>query len=333
VIFDIKGSQATEIVMYTDDEESSTKSRFYYDVDGAESEDGEAINQENVTRRMGEFLKDYGSTIGQLDSDERILIIYGAQMSQKRIRLRMNASFNSADSDVNDPKNIDRIDVEKMEEQELPVISLSVKAKDLQDYRRGKLDASGLEKRFESAISEREEKLDLKVMEDIFDSALNGKEGPHFRMMGRSSHLMLDNFGAIFSFDVRYNTRGGAAFGMWSRRDAERLAQELRSGRGRVELEVHEERVRDGESEVENKVSEAYQMLIKDIREYLVDYGRTLNSVKSDQYVLVSVTINGRYEDVPERLEIQVSKSVIEDMDRGKLSREKALEQVIVNEY
>lgn len=335
VIFDIKGSDKANFILVTgDNEEKKIERRFYYNSDGVESEDGEAVNQENLTRRMGQFLKDYGSTIGQLKGDEQILLIYGDQKNQNRIRLRVNANYSESESDINDTKNIDAIDVEKMEKKDLPVISLSVKAKDLQDYRRGKLDEAALDKRFEIATSDREEKLDLKVMEDIFESALSGKEGPHFRMMGRSNHLVLDNFGAIFSFDVRYSLRGGnSAFGMWSRRDAERLAEELRAGRGRVAVEIHEERVREESDERENRVSEAYDMLIKDIKEYLVDYGRTLSSVEADQYVLVSVSINGRYEDVPERLEIQVSKSVLEDMDRGKLSREKALEQVIVNEY
>ena len=79
---------------------------------------------------------------------------------------------------------------------------------------------------------------------------------------------------------------------------------------------------------------EAYASMKTHIAEYLVDYGRTLNSVNSDQFILTSVNV-GRteLEEIPERVDFQLKKSVLENLDRGRISREDAIKQVVVSEY
>jgi len=69
------------------------------------------------------------------------------------------------------------------------------------------------------------------------------------------------------------------------------------------------------------------------LKEYIVDYGRTVKSVSSDQFMLLSVDVNGRYENIPGRIDIQVKKSVLEQLDKGSISRDQALERVVITEY
>ena len=91
--------------------------------------------------------------------------------------------------------------------------------------------------------------------------------------------------------------------------------------------------IKKEEAEHLEKVTNAYNGLKNNIKEYLVDYGRTISSVKPDQYILTTVNIRGRYADVPERIDFQLKKTVLDQLDKGTITREKALEQVVVTEY
>jgi hypothetical protein len=138
---------------------------------------------------------------------------------------------------------------------------------------------------------------------------------------------MLDNFGAIFNLDASYRTNnrlfgrvsGITVTGTYIRTDS----------RDATDAEDAEEK----EAEFLASVNEAYSQLKNNIKEYLVDYGRTVNSVKPGQYILTTVNIRGRYEDIPERIDFQLKKSVLDQMDKGSISREEALKQVVVTEY
>ena len=295
---------------------SSTYS-FYYDAD--ENEDRE-INEESITARIKEFLKDYGSTIGQLKKDEKIMVIYGSKSNSQTLYYRLSSN------------RVQRSD----DDEKIPVISVSAKVSDLNEYRSGKLNASALNSRLDVATSEDKEYLDLKVMGNIFETALKDQDGEAFRITGGGvSYMMLENFGALFSLDVRYDEFGRASAVLWeldsrvrSRANAERVAV------GQVRSEqTNPQDLEERQKELEKKLADAYGQLVSNIKEYIVDYGRTLNSLDSDQFLLLSVNINGRYENIPGRLDIQVKKSVLEQLDRGSVSRERALEQVIVTEY
>ena len=82
----------------------------------------------------------------------------------------------------------------------------------------------------------------------------------------------------------------------------------------------------------EAKAEEAYKRLKNDLKEYLVDYGRTLSSLNDDHYVLLSVNIGGRWDTIPDRFDVQIKKSVLSRLDNGKISREEALKSVVLKE-
>ena len=69
------------------------------------------------------------------------------------------------------------------------------------------------------------------------------------------------------------------------------------------------------------------------LKETIVDYGRTLKSVSSEEYILVSVSISNSRDSLPEGIDLQVKKSVLQSIDSGQMSREQAMEQITVREY
>ena len=295
---------------------NSASISFYYDSD--EQEGDRSVDKESVIARIKEFLKDYGSTIGQLDDNEHINVIYGSK-SSRELAFALYPGSNTDESDT---------------PEKLPVISISAKVKDLKDYRTGKINDGKLEDRLVVSTVEDKEYLDLKVMSNIFETALRDKEKDAFRLSGTINYMMLDNFGALFSMDVMYSEFG--SFG--------REFDELRRLRDRMHDErtkrtgVNEEPAPGApdvikDSEREAKAEEAYKRLKNDLKEYLVDYGRTLSSLNDDHYVLLSVNIGGRWDTIPDRFDVQIKKSVLSRLDNGKISREEALESVVLKEY
>ena len=312
IIFNVQTSFSFVLSQSSDGEGSSNS--FYYSYSTSSSDDDNVkVDEESVKDRITEFLKDYASTIGQLKPTENVMVIYGSNSRHSFPSLVYTSSNGK----------IDRKETEK-----LPVISGSVTKKDLDDYRSGKINESAFANKVQTASTTDKEYLDLKVMSNIFETALKEQGDESFRLSGNVNYLMLDNFGAIFNLDASYRTNNRlfgnvtgitvtGAYIRSSSRDAPDAKEDLEKE----------------EIEYLRKVASAYNNLKTNIKEYLVDYGRTVSSVKPDQYILTTVNVRGRYNDIPERIDFQLKKSVLDQLDRGQISREKALEQVVVTEY
>ena len=311
IIFNVQTSSSFVLSQSSDGQGSSNS--FYYSYStNSNSDDDVKVDEESVKNRITEFLKDYASTIGQLKSTENVMVIYGSN-SRNSFPALVYTSSNG---------KVDRKETEK-----LPVISGSVAKKDLDDYRSGKINESAFASKVKTASTKDKEYLDLKVMGNIFETALRDQEEESFRLSGNVNYLMLDNFGAIFNIDASYRTddrffgrvTGISVTGAYIRTDS----------RDAPDAKEAEEK----EAEFTAKVNEAYSQPKSNIKEYLVDYGRTVNSVKPDQYILTTVNVRGRYKDIPERIDFQLKKSVLDQLDKGSITREEALKQVVVTEY
>ncbi len=287
---------------------------FYYSTSDNSDRAGDdmKVDEESVINRIQEFLKDYASTIGQLKPDENVIVIFGNNQNDsfRALTFALHTERSSRD--------------ETVEEEALPVISVSARKSDLDAYRAGRLSEEAFEDRLNVATSEDREYLDLKVMSNIFQTALKPDGKPSFGVYGNISYLMLDNFGAIFNMDASYRGGSNAFF---------RVNGITASGAYITSQSQSRDDVKKEEEEYLQKVTDSFEQLKQNFREYLVDYGRTLSSVRSDQYILATVDINGRFEGIPDRIDVQVQKSVLEQLDRGAITREAALEQVVITEY
>lgn len=311
VIFTIAGGSPRFVVMRNSDNENSFSYSFRYSDDDSSQRE---VNEETVTNRIKEFLREYGSTIGQLQDDDRIMVIYNTAHQRREI------AFFDTDSNENRVEG-------------LPIISVVAQKSDLQDYRSGSISEEELDNRFSVSTvrPDAKEQLDLKVMANIFETALNEQEGKGFRIRGSVNYLHLDNFGALFFFDARYGS--SSPFFM----DFPKVAQfSFGEEEERARVEVIEERLRESEErrkETAEEIKKSYDAFVSDIKEYLIDYGRTLNSVTSDQHIMISATVFSTVDEVPERIDLQVEKSVLESVDQGSMSRENAMDQIVVREY
>ncbi len=289
---------------------------FYYGEEG-----NEVINEENVESRILEFLRDYAATIGQLKNNENVMVIYGANATKSRAPLfviKGNSRTEKAQKD-------------------LPVISASASWKDIQDYRAGKLNEANFNNSVSISKTENkpDENLDLKVLGNIFETALEEGEGYEFHITRRGalSYLYLENFGALYTIDVHLGHGSRASVTYFGTVDGRNVIVENENGQQRITVEEIKEKKEKAAEERNKMIQEEYDALLTKMREFIVDYARTLNTVKDDQFLLVTLNIKDRLKDVPDRVDFQIKKSVLSNLDRGSMSREDALKEVVVREY
>jgi hypothetical protein len=320
VIFQISKPSAGILIASTnEDEEEEHTVVFRY----GDSEGEEEVNAENIKNRIVEFLKDYGSTIGQLSSDEHVMVIYGGSPNSGSSHFNFNVSSGMRSSSSPGP--------------DLPVISVSAQMSELASYRSGDLSDQQFQNRV--AISETEpndtDSKDLRVMANIFETAFEDNEDG-FEVPGSVDYLQLDNFGALFFFEARYGT---------SRAIFEIPNIQIRSGSGnnnarvraieetRQALEEQQKVAKQKREELRKNATSAFETFKTELKEYLVDYGRTLSSVNSDQHILVFINLNASVDEIPDRIDVQITKSVLDQMDRSDISREQAISRVSIREY
>lgn len=306
--------------------EDDTELTFYYD-----DEEGEAkeVTEETITNRIIEFLQDYAVNIGQLKPSENIKVVYG-----------MKGNSNQAQAFIISQLRDD--EKERVEKKPIPRVSVITKKKDLDDYRLQKISSGQFSNRLTIQEPESPEILDLKVMSNIFQTAfesehklalINKDPSEAFRLMGDVAYEKLEGFGVIFSFNARYADNSRATYfelreiGFPEPGDS---VQELRV----MSDSARKQAIIDRTKKVEDRATGAYNEFKDQLRQYLVDYGRTLRSVESDKAILVSVDITSlSVQSLPDRLDLKISKSTLEDFDAGKISREEAINAVTLTEY
>ena len=303
VIFLVPAFQVVRVSSESNEKPTLT---FYYG-----DEDESEVNEENVIKRSKEFIRDYASTIGQLKPSEKVMIIYGATSSRYR-----SSSFNFSFSFDNRRSS---------EKESLPIISMVAETKDINDYKAGKINQQAFNNKISVAKNTKKELLDLKVLGNIFETALDEGDNYEFHLVNSNSigSLYLENFGAIYTMNLH---RGHKFRG---------TVVDLRGrvSQSSVALSEYTDKIKENEAEMGKMLKDEYAKLISRMKEYIVDYGRTLRSIKDDQHLLVTVNLNERQEGIPNRVDFQIKKSTLNQLDRGSINRDAAMNQIIVTEY
>lgn len=320
VIFTIPGG-SPGFVMTSNAEGEDLSFNFEY----GDETNGEKVTEESITKKIVEFLRDYGSTIGQLSDDHQVMVIYKANRPHREI-----AIFRSSGEES------------KSTQQKIPTISVVANTGDLKAYRSGDLSDEQFRNQLNitSVDASANQEKDLKVMASILETAFEDSDEESFEVRGPVNFLKLDNFGALFSFDARYSNRSGFDLSNLHeslkvvREDLERTRAELQENID-VDIEVRdtvrEQKRKEAEAnraEEREKIQKAYEQFLSDLKSTIADYGRTLRSVESNQQILVSVNLHSRHEDIPDRIDLQVRKSALENN-----SRDQAINQISIREY
>ena len=186
----------------------------------------------------------------------------------------------------------------------LEKFSAEVKKKDVTAYKEGKISRKELVNRITFTTSEPVEiHQDLELFA-IIVKRLYSPDLSETYFTNRTPHYeLLKDYGVIFYLKT---------YSSYSNNDLYRMPV---LGRSDVNLE-----------ERNKKVTELYPQFEKSIKETMIEYGRTIKTLKDDEILMLKVKLTkcdgcG----IPETLELSVSKQVLSQYDQRKLSLDKAM--------
>ncbi len=300
--------------------------------------------KEEILQPIFEFLGSYADAIGQLQPQDKIVVIYGSGARRfpgfSEFQLFMAGGEKAPSS-----------------------WAVIATRKDISDLHRGRIDEKQFRRRLNVVELGRQPKKlpDLRIMASVLQTGFSGYEDQSFRISGDVDYFHLPDFGAVFLFDVQYSSsRSFDVFvnleGMQKNLEAYKKAMQEYNRQMQRYSEQMQKAVKRGETPPAAPVApvppvqawahttvkdslrsqhmtEAFTRFQDQLRQYLLDYGRTLRVVKPQQWVVVSVKTRRRYEGLPRRMVMQVKKADLERYDARKISRKEALHRIQVTYY
>lgn len=186
-------------------------------------------------------------------------------------------------------------------------MSLEVTKADITSYKQGKLSKDQFDKKIKVVNTEIDDELqpDLELLTSIFNRLYRPDLSKTFFTEENIYYERMKDYGAIYYLQV-YSSNQNDFNGRYVMPT--------------VGLGDLDQAARD------KKVKELYPQFEKDIREDILEYGRTVKSLKPEESLIFNVKITkcdgcG----IPSSLEISIKSSVLNDYSAGKLTKEAAL--------
>jgi hypothetical protein len=240
---------------------------------------------EKLLQASKTFLADYGDLIG-LEPGERIMI------TTKSERGGRNYSYVFAGSgDFKTPKR--------------NVISVEAMKSDLTQYKQNKITRDQLLAKFKVVNTELtdEAQPDLELLSTIFSRLYRSDLSKTYFSEGAPYYERMKDFGVTYFMQVFSSNVG----------DYNKFSMPTQN------MEDLDQAARD------KKVIELYPLFEKDLKDNMVDYGRTLNSLKDDELLIFDVTLTKcKGCGIPSTVEFSVKASVLRDFGSGKISKDAA---------
>jgi len=183
-------------------------------------------------------------------------------------------------------------------------LSMEVSKKDISNYKSSKISLEEFKNRIIIKTKEPEKKrADLEMFASIFKQYYNPKLSKTFFTEGTPTYEVLDNFGVIFKIRTYSSYVEGKLYTM-PVMDNDKVDSEERK-------EIIEKLYPEFEAEIKN---------------FVIDYGRTIRSLEDDDMLVLKIRMTRCDEcSIPKSIEVTVKMSVLKQFDQQKLSRDKAL--------
>lgn len=236
------------------------------------------------------FLADYGDLIN-LTPNEKILITTKSERSG-------NYSYTFSHSGHSEMKMPGR-----------SVLSIEALKSDLTQYKQNKITRDQLMAKFKVVNSEINEETqpDLELLSTIFHRLYRSDLSKTYFMESAPYYERMKDFGVTYFIQVySSNISNGNEFSMPT-----------------LDLDELDQSTRD------KKVKELYPIFEKDLKENMLEYGRTINSLKDEELLIFDVTLTKcKGCGIPSTIELSVKASVLKDFGSGKLSKEAAFTKI-----
>lgn len=191
-------------------------------------------------------------------------------------------------------------------------LSLEVTKGDITAYKQGKLNKDQFDKKVKVVNSVIDDELqpDLELLSSIFNRLYRSDLSRTFFIQDNLYYEHMNEYGAVYYMQV-YSSSAGE----FNRHYIMPT----------VGLEDLDQAARD------KKVVELYPQFEKDIKEDILEYGRTVKSLKPEELLIFNIKLT-RCDGcgIPSSLEISVKSSVLSDYAAGKLTKDAALAKLSV---
>lgn len=190
------------------------------------------------------------------------------------------------------------------------LIEVEAVKSDLNQFRNGKLTREQMLNRIRVVNSETSESAepDLELLSSIFSRLYRSDLSKTYFSDNNVYYERLKNFGVVYYMRMYSSNQRGNRFDMPT-----------------LKLEDLDQAARD------KKVKELYPQFEKEMKENIIEYGRTLKSLGDDEQLVVSVRMT-KCEGcgIPSTVEFSVKGSVLKDYSAGKIGKEAALAKIVV---
>jgi hypothetical protein len=250
------------------------------------------VNNAKIVNAAKTFIADYGDMLSQLAPNERIVVT--------------NRGSQENNFWVYGGQKVKR-----------SLLSVEAAKSDLTQFRQGAITRDQLLAKMKvvNTVSSPEVEPDMELLVSIFNRLYREDLSSTYYSQGSAYYERLNDFGAILHMQVvssianEYNVP----------------AKDVRLAMPTVGLSNLTQEERD------KKVKELYPAFESELKENILDYGRTLKSLNDNEQLIVNVILT-KCKDcgIPATLEVAVKASVLKDYNAGKLDKSAALSKIEV---
>jgi hypothetical protein len=191
------------------------------------------------------------------------------------------------------------------------LLSVEVLKSDLTQFRQGKITREQLMAKIKVTNTETSGKVeqDLELLASIFGRLYRSDLSKSFFVEGNPYYERLTDYGAVVYMQVySSNQIDEGLFSMPT-----------------VDLREVDQAGRD------KKVKELYPVFVSELKENILDYGRTLKSLKDNERLVFNVVLTKcKGCGIPADIELSVQNSVLKDYSAGKIDKNSAAEKITV---
>lgn len=251
-----------------------------------------AVNNAKIIHAAKTFIADYGDMLSQLAPTERIVV---TNKTTDENRFWFNG-----------------------QQAKRSLLSVEATKSDLTQFRQGSITRDQLLAKMKviNTVTTETKEPDMELLASIFNRLYREDLSRTYYIQSGTYYERLTDFGVILHMQVVSST---------SNSDMYTSPKDVRLYMPTQGLSNLTQEERD------KKVKELYPMFENDLKENMLDYGRTLKSLNDNEQLIVDVTLTKCTGcGIPASLELAVKASVLKDYNAGKLDKSAALSKIEV---
>ncbi len=252
------------------------------------------VNNAKVINAAKNFIADYGDMLSQLTPEERVVV---TNRSGGEHQFWYSGQAKRS------------------------LLSVEATKGDLTQYRQGKLTREQLIAKIKvvNSVSSNKTEPDMELLSSIFNRLYQSDLSTTYYVQNNVYYERLTDFGAILHMQVVSSITNTDMYGNY------------KTGTD-VRLTMPTQRLNNlTQAERDKKVKELYPVFESELKENILEYGRTLRSLNDNEQLMVDVSVT-KCEGcgIPGTLELVVKASVLKDFNAGKLDKSAALSKIEV---